>query len=134
MNYRVRLILICLFLVILSAVGHSAEKKQIHQVAMNLLTNAYHAMENEGGILDVTLKEVDLDVDDLKDPAMIPGPYFCLTVTDTGTGIDKSIIDRIFEPYFSTKEKDKGTGLGLAMVHGIVKSYGYSWISYETYC
>jgi CheY-like chemotaxis protein len=124
MNYRVRLILICLFLVILSAVGHSAEKKQIHQVAMNLLTNAYHAMENEGGILDVTLKEVDLDVDDLKDPAMIPGPYFCLTVTDTGTGIDKSIIDRIFEPYFSTKEKDKGTGLGLAMVHGIVKSYG----------
>jgi signal transduction histidine kinase len=52
-------------------------------------------------------------------------------VTDTGTGIDKSVIDRIFEPYFSSKEKDKGTGLGLAMVHGIVKSYGHSWICYE---
>jgi CheY-like chemotaxis protein len=90
---------------------------------MNLLTNAFHAMEDEGGKLDVTLKEVELDVDDLKDPAMVPGSYVCLTVTDTGTGIDESVIDRIFDPYFSTKEKDKGTGLGLAVVHGIVKSY-----------
>jgi len=101
-----------------------ADATQVHQIAMNLLTNAYHAMEDEGGKLDVTLKEVDLDVDELKDPAMVPGSYVCLTVEDTGTGIDKSIIDRIFEPYFSTKEKGKGTGLGLAMVHGMVKSYG----------
>jgi PAS domain S-box-containing protein len=97
---------------------------QIHQVAMNLLTNAYHAMEDQGGKLDVTLKEVDLDVDDLKDPAMLAGPYVCLTVEDTGAGIDEYLMDRIFEPYFSTKGKDKGTGLGLAMAHGIVKSYG----------
>jgi PAS domain S-box-containing protein len=101
-----------------------ADATQIHQVAMNLLTNAYHAMEHEGGKLDVTLKEVDLDVDDLKDPAILAGSYVCLTVEDTGTGIDEYVMDRIFEPYFSTKEKDKGTGLGLAMVHGIVKSYG----------
>jgi PAS domain S-box-containing protein len=101
-----------------------ADSTQIHQVAMNLLTNAFHAVEDQGGKLDVTLTEVDLDMDDLRDPAMLPGSYVRLTVADTGTGIDKSIIDRIFEPYFSTKEKDKGTGLGLAMVHGIVKSYG----------
>ncbi len=101
-----------------------ADATQIHQVAMNLLTNAYHAMENEGGKLDVSLKEVDLDAEDLKDPAMIPGLYVCLTVADTGAGIDESVIDKIFDPYFTTKEKERGTGLGLAMVHGIVKSYG----------
>ncbi|MBW2088022.1 MAG: PAS domain S-box protein [Deltaproteobacteria bacterium] len=101
-----------------------ADATQIHQVAMNLLTNAFHAMEDQGGKLDVTLKEIDLYMDDLKDPAMLPGSYVCLTVADTGAGIDKSIIDRIFEPYFSTKEKNKGTGLGLSMVHGIVKRYG----------
>jgi len=101
-----------------------ADATQIHQVAMNLLTNAFHAMEDQGGRLDVTLKEINLDMDDLKDPAMLPGSYVCLTVADTGSGIDKSVIDRIFEPYFSTKGIDKGTGLGLAMVHGIVKSYG----------
>jgi PAS domain S-box-containing protein len=101
-----------------------ADATQIHQVAMNLMTNAFHAMEDQGGRLDVTLKEINLDMDDLKDPAMLPGSYVCLTVADTGSGIDKSVIDRIFEPYFSTKEIDKGTGLGLAMVHGIVKSYG----------
>ena len=100
-----------------------ADATQIRQVAMNLLVNAFHAMEDNGGKLDVILKEVDLDMNDLKDPAMVPGPYVCLTVADTGIGIDKSVIDRIFEPYFTTKEKDKGTGLGLATVHGIVKSY-----------
>jgi PAS domain S-box-containing protein len=101
-----------------------ADATQIHQLVMNLLTNAYHAMEHDGGKLDVTLKQVDLDMDDLKDPSMTAGSYVCLTVEDTGSGIDEYAMDRIFEPYFSTKEKDKGTGLGLAMVHGIVKSYG----------
>jgi CheY-like chemotaxis protein len=101
-----------------------ADVTQIHQVVLNLLTNAYHALEDKGGTVDITLKEIQLDMDDLKDPTMIPGPYVCLTVADTGAGIDGYVLDRIFEPYFSTKEKDKGTGLGLAMVHGIVKSYG----------
>jgi CheY-like chemotaxis protein len=100
-----------------------ADATQIHQVAMNLLTNAFHAMEDDGGTLEVTLKQIDLAVDDLKDPAMVPGPYICLTVADTGIGINKSVINRIFEPYFTTKEKNKGTGLGLATVHGILKSY-----------
>jgi PAS domain S-box-containing protein len=99
-----------------------ADATQIHQVAMNLLTNAYHALEDKGGKVNITLKEIKLDVDELKDPTMIPGPYVCLTVADTGTGIDGSIMSRIFEPYYSTKVKGKGTGMGLAMVHGIVKS------------
>ncbi len=101
-----------------------ADSTQVHQLAMNLITNAYHAMEDEGGKLDVTLKEVELGADNLKDPSMIPGSYVCLTVADTGIGMDKPTLDRIFDPYFTTKEKDKGTGLGLSIVHGIVKSHG----------
>ena len=100
-----------------------ADATQIHQVAMNLMTNAYHAMEDEGGKLEVTLKGVELEIDDLKDQSMTPGAYVCLTVADTGPGMDQSVISRIFEPYFTTKEERKGTGLGLAVVHGIVKSY-----------
>ncbi|MEE9443724.1 MAG: response regulator, partial [candidate division Zixibacteria bacterium] len=100
-----------------------ANPTQIHQVAMNLITNAYHAMQETGGKLEVTLKEVDLGLEELKDPDMNPGPYVCLTVADTGVGMDNIVLDRIFDPYYTTKEKDKGTGLGLAVVHGIVKSY-----------
>lgn len=99
-----------------------ADFTQIHQVAMNLLTNAYHAMEKKGGKLKVTLKEVDLRADDLK--GMPPGTYVRLTVSDTGIGMDQSTIDRIFDPYFTTKKEGKGTGLGLAVVHGIIKSHG----------
>jgi len=99
-----------------------ADYTQIHQVAINLLTNAYHAMEKKGGKLKVTLKEVDLRVDDLK--GMPPGTYVRLTVSDTGIGMDQSTIDRIFDPYFTTKKEGKGTGLGLAVVHGIIKSHG----------
>lgn len=101
-----------------------ADVTQIHQVAMNLITNAYHAMEDEKGILGVRLKEVELTEDDLTDPLMAPGTYVCLTVTDTGTGMDPSVISSIFEPYFTTKENGKGTGLGLAVAYGIVKSTG----------
>ena len=101
-----------------------ADPIQIHQILMNLCTNAYHAMEETGGKLIITLKEVELTPEDLKDPIMIPGPHVCLTVADTGPGMGQSIIDRIFDPYFTTKEEGKGTGLGLAVVHGIVKSHG----------
>jgi len=77
-----------------------------------------------GGKLTITLKEVELATEDLKDPSMISGKYVCLTVADTGPGMEQGVIDRIFDPYFTTKEEGKGTGLGLAVVHGIVKSHG----------
>jgi PAS domain S-box-containing protein len=101
-----------------------ADSTQFHQVIMNLCANAFHAMEKTGGKLTVNLKEAELAVEDLKDSAMIPGKYVCMTVADTGTGMDQSITDRIFDPYYTTKEEGKGTGLGLAVVHGIVKSHG----------
>ncbi|MDM8536448.1 response regulator [Desulfobacterales bacterium HSG17] len=100
-----------------------ADPTRIHQVIMNLVTNAYHAMEETGGQLGVGLKDVRLEIDDIKDLTMNPGTYVCLSVSDTGKGMEKSVLDRIFEPYFTTKEKNKGTGLGLAIVHGIIKRY-----------
>ncbi|MCP4368646.1 MAG: PAS domain S-box protein [Deltaproteobacteria bacterium] len=101
-----------------------SDPTHIHQIVMNLCTNSYHAMEETGGKLSVILKEVELSAEDLKDLAMNPGPHVCLTVADTGPGMEQSIVDRIFDPYFTTKEEGKGTGLGLAVVHGIVKSHG----------
>ena len=102
-----------------------ADPTQIHQVVMNLCTNAYHAMGEEGGVLEIKLSEVVLDPEFAAQlPDLSPGPYMLLTVGDTGHGIDKAIMTRIFEPYFTTKEMDRGTGLGLSMVHGIVTSYG----------
>ncbi|MCP4370038.1 MAG: PAS domain S-box protein [Deltaproteobacteria bacterium] len=101
-----------------------ADPTQIHQIVMNLCTNAYHAMEKTGGKLTAHLKEVELTAEDLKDTAMVPGKHVCLAVVDTGPGMEQKVIDRIFDPYFTTKEQGKGTGLGLAVVDGIVKSHG----------
>jgi CheY-like chemotaxis protein len=81
-------------------------------------------MEKDGGTLKVNLGEVELTIDEVTGLDMEPGPYLCLTVSDTGQGMNSTIMERIFDPYFTTKEKGKGTGLGLAVVHGIVKSYG----------
>jgi PAS domain S-box-containing protein len=98
---------------------------QIHQVVLNLFTNAFHAMEETGGKLGVTLKEVEFSTKDIGTaPGVEPGDFIKLSVTDTGPGIPPEIRDNIFDPYFTTKEKGKGTGMGLAIVHGIVKSYG----------
>jgi CheY-like chemotaxis protein len=92
---------------------------------MNLATNAAHAMREKGGVLRVTLSLVHLDSLDVGRPMELsPGRYLDLTVEDTGHGMDRTIIDRIFDPYFTTKGPGEGTGLGLAVVHGIVKSYG----------
>jgi CheY-like chemotaxis protein/two-component sensor histidine kinase len=99
-----------------------ADPTQIHQVLMNLVTNAYHAMENTGGKLKIILKQVRLGIEQSSFPELIPGEYDLLIVADTGVGIEKDIMDKIFDPYFSTKEKGKGTGLGLSVVQGIVKS------------
>jgi len=102
-----------------------ADPAQIHQVLMNLCTNAYHAMRESGGVLTVDLHETMIEPADVKnhfDPA--PGRYLKLTVTDTGMGMDQKTQARIFEPYFTTKPKEEGTGLGLSVVYGIVKAIG----------
>jgi PAS domain S-box-containing protein len=101
-----------------------ADQTQIHQIMMNLCTNALHAMGKNGGFLEVILVPVEPNTDeaaaynDLK-----PGRYLKLTVTDSGCGMDSATIARIFEPYFTTKEIGEGTGLGLSMVHGIVQNH-----------
>ena len=101
-----------------------ADPTQIHQIVMNLATNAYHAMEKTGGELKVSLKNVELGNYDIITPDMIPGEYVCLTVSDTGTGIDKVITEKIFDPFFTTKAIGKGTGMGLSVIHGIVIRMG----------
>ena len=99
-----------------------ADPTQIHQIVMNITTNAYHAMEETGGILKIRLKQIESEEDDLKIPDLKPGAYACLTIADTGAGIDEELTDKIFDPFFTTKEVGKGTGMGLSVVHGIVKS------------
>ena len=102
-----------------------ADPTQIHQVIMNLCTNAYHAMEEKGGALTVSLNEVTLTPSDIVEsasPECRPGIYLALEVSDTGCGMTEDVMERMFDPYFSTKEEGKGTGLGLATVYGIVKS------------
>jgi PAS domain S-box-containing protein len=100
-----------------------ADPTQIHHVVMHLITNAYHAMQELGGLLKVSLKNVDIKEENSAFADLSPGPHVLLSVADTGIGISRVILDRIFDPYFSTKPKDKGTGLGLSIVFGIVKSY-----------
>ena len=98
---------------------------RIHQVLMNLCTNAAHAMRETGGVLDLRLSDQWLDLEATKiDPNLSPGPYVCLTVSDTGHGMSRWVMDRIFDPFFTTKKEAEGTGLGLSVVHGIVKSLG----------
>ena len=100
-----------------------ANPTQIHQVAMNLLTNAYHAVEPTGGKIFIELNTTELNSDELADSSLGPGKYAVISISDTGCGIEPAMIDKIFEPYFTTKDKDKGTGLGLAVVYGIVKEH-----------
>ena len=102
----------------------TADPTQLHQIAMNLITNASHAIEDDLGEIAVRLKEVDLEAEDFIRENMEPGRYAVLSVSDTGSGISPDIMDKLFDPYFTTKEQGKGTGLGLSVVHGIVKSYG----------
>jgi signal transduction histidine kinase len=101
-----------------------ADATQIHQVLMNLCTNAYHAMKEQGGLMRVDLTCVD--VRDETPGLPEPGAWAKLTVSDTGIGIDPLIRDKIFDPFFTTKPRGEGTGLGLSVVHGIVESHGGS--------
>ncbi|MCF8111836.1 MAG: response regulator [Desulfobacteraceae bacterium] len=101
-----------------------ADPTQIHQVIVNLVTNAMQAMRQENGILEVSIAPAILDENILKEhPDITPGKFVQITLSDTGAGISEHYLDKIFEPYFTTKQKGTGTGLGLSMVYGIVKKH-----------
>ncbi len=104
-----------------------ADATQLHQVLLNLATNAAHAMDGTGGVLGIGLEtfEVDEHTADLR-PELKAGRYVALAVSDSGCGMSPEVIGRIFEPYFTTKEQGKGTGLGLSVVYGIVQEHGAS--------
>ena len=102
-----------------------ADSTQIHQLVMNLCTNAYHSMLDQGGTLEVILQpEVISPGARAQQFDLEPGPYLRLTIADTGCGMDNATLNKIFDPYFTTKEADNGTGLGLSVVHGRVESHG----------
>ena len=109
---------------VLSKAAVLADPTQMHQVLMNLCTNAAHAMQDQGGVLEVRLTDVLVESELLQSPAGLkPGHYVELTVRDTGCGIDPAILNSIFDPFFTTKGQGEGTGLGLSVVHGIVESH-----------
>ncbi len=101
-----------------------ADPTQIHQVLMNLCTNAGHAMRDTGGTLEVRLDTFQIDTTPSPYKGIPPGTYVRLTVRDTGCGMTPAVMERIFDPFFTTKPIGEGTGMGLAVVHGIVDSYG----------
>lgn len=100
-----------------------ANPSQLHQIVMNLCTNAYHAMSEKGGVMTVSLKKVKLAYGEISGEDNPPGEYVRLVVADNGTGIEANLLDKIFNPYFTTKSQGVGTGLGLSLVLGIVKSH-----------
>ncbi len=108
-----------------------ADATQIHQVIMNLCTNAAHAMSEKGGILEVNLTDVKITDVSTAYKDLKPGLYLSISVKDTGTGMENSVKERIFEPFFTTKEPGKGTGMGLAMTHRIVRNHGGAIVFYS---
>ncbi len=102
----------------------NADPTQIHQVLMNLCTNAYHAMRESGGILAISLENVTFQSARKAFSLEVPaGAYLKLTIRDTGCGISPEVLDRVFEPYFTTKKINEGTGLGLSVALGIIGSH-----------
>jgi CheY-like chemotaxis protein len=100
-----------------------ADSTQMHQLVTNLVTNAWHAMNDAPGRIEVNAATFSVDADFSRThPDLRPGSYVRLSISDTGHGMDGATIERIFEPFFTTKEAGKGTGLGLSVVHGIVKN------------
>ncbi|MCE5243061.1 MAG: response regulator, partial [Desulfobacteraceae bacterium] len=101
-----------------------ADPAQVHQVLLNLCTNAAHAMEEHGGVLYLALERIEIFTETtIAHNTLKPGSYLVLTVRDTGHGMSPETLERIFDPYFTTKEVGKGSGLGLAVVRGIVDHY-----------
>jgi two-component system, cell cycle sensor histidine kinase and response regulator CckA len=102
----------------------NTDPTQIHQVLINLGTNASQSMENEGGVLEIGLSEIDLERGfRVMYQELNPDRYVLLTLKDTGLGIDPSIMERIFDPYSTTQEQGESAGMGLTVIHSIVKSY-----------
>ncbi len=102
-----------------------ADTTQVHQIVMNLGTNAWQAMKNRPGRLEIKLKNIHVDATMAETHLGLRiGAYVRLSVSDTGHGMDHATLERIFEPFFTTKEAGEGTGLGLSVVHGIMQSYG----------
>ncbi len=101
-----------------------ADPTNMHQVAMNLVTNAYQAVGERKGSITIDLKQKTLGNTDVSDTILAPGQYILLTVSDTGHGIPPEMISKVFDPYFTTKTKEKGTGLGLSLAYGIVREHG----------
>jgi PAS domain S-box-containing protein len=101
-----------------------ADPVQVHQVLMNLCTNAGYAMREKGGTLTVSLNEATVAEEPTHAASLPPGAYLKLSVRDTGHGMAKTVLDRIFDPFFTTKPLGEGTGLGLSVVHGIITSHG----------
>ncbi|MCI5212722.1 MAG: PAS domain-containing protein, partial [Candidatus Electrothrix sp. ATG2] len=109
-----------------------ADPTQLHQVVVNLCTNAYQAMMETGGTLGVAMKSFVLSAEDVAHKVgVMPGSYIQIEVSDTGIGIEADVIEKIFEPYFTTKKEEGGTGLGLATVHAIVHEHGGSLSVYS---
>jgi PAS domain S-box-containing protein len=102
-----------------------SDATNIHQILMNLCTNSSYAMQENGGILEINLSDVNLNSNFAgQHPGVKPGKFIKLTVSDTGCGMSPEVSGRIFDPFFTTKKVGQGTGMGLSVVHGIVKSHG----------
>jgi CheY-like chemotaxis protein len=100
-----------------------ASPTEVQQIIMNLATNAFFAMRENGGVLSISTTDIDFEPDSpILDTDVEPGEYVQLIVTDTGHGMEPHVMKRIFEPFFTTKEVGEGTGMGLPVVYGVVKS------------
>ncbi|WP_020587498.1 ATP-binding protein [Desulfobacter curvatus] len=97
-----------------------ADPTQLHQIIMNLVSNGVHAMGKTGGVIEISLTPVNVSQSD-SNGGVKPGEYICLSVSDTGEGMSKEVMSRIFEPFYTTKGNEDGTGMGLSVVYGIVK-------------
>jgi PAS domain S-box-containing protein len=105
-----------------------ADPTQVHQIVMNLCTNAIHAIYGQGhGVLELLLETCELDhTAAAQFVNLLPGNYLCLSVRDNGHGMNEATLEKIFDPFFSTKEQTEGTGLGLSVIHGIITKLGGS--------
>jgi len=100
-----------------------ADSTQLHQIIMNLVSNGVHAMGESGGVIQISLMPVNVSQAD-SNGGVKPGNYICLSVSDTGSGMSKEVMNHIFEPFYTTKGDENGTGMGLSIVSGIVKEMG----------